>query len=48
MQKEVGAILIFLGLALTFNSFRCKGYNEFLIQLMLGPTFLGLGLQLIK
>lgn len=48
MQKEIGAILLFLGLVLTFNSFRSKGYNAFLTQLMLGPTFIGLGLQLIK
>jgi hypothetical protein len=48
MIKAVGALFIFLGLVFTFNFSRVKDYNSFLIQLMLGPIFLGLGIQLIK
>jgi|GEM_PF-2904235 len=48
MLKVLGAILIFLGLVFTFNFSRVKDYNSFLVQLMLGPIFLGLGIQLIK
>jgi hypothetical protein len=48
MLKAIGALLIFLGLVFTFNFSRVKDYNSFLLQLMLGPIFIGLGLQLIK
>ncbi|MEM5879237.1 MAG: hypothetical protein QXU74_01965 [Candidatus Aenigmatarchaeota archaeon] len=47
-MKELGAILIFLGLVFTFNCGQVKDYNSFLLQLLLGPTFIGLGIQLIK
>ncbi|MEM5829826.1 MAG: hypothetical protein QW040_03830 [Candidatus Aenigmatarchaeota archaeon] len=47
-MKAFGAILIFLGLLFTFNCGRVENYSSFLLQLLLGPTFIGLGLQLIK
>jgi hypothetical protein len=48
MLKALGALLIFLGLVFTFNFSRVEDYNSFLLQLMLGPIFLGLGIQLLN
>ncbi|MEM5869783.1 MAG: hypothetical protein QXR09_01300 [Candidatus Aenigmatarchaeota archaeon] len=47
-MKVLGAVLIFLGLVFTFNCGRVEDYDSFLVQLLLGPIFLGLGIQLIK
>jgi len=48
MFKELGAILIFVGLIFTFNCWRVGNFNSFLSQLLFGPVLIGLGLQLIK
>jgi hypothetical protein len=48
MIKILGSVLIFIGLVFTFNFWRTSKFDLFLLQLLLGPTFIGLGLQLIK
>jgi len=48
MFNELGAVLIFFGLLFTFSCWFSKSYEAFLFQIMLGPVFIGLGLQLIK
>jgi len=48
MIKALGALLIFIGLVFSFNCWRVGDLNSFTFQLIFGPVFLGLGLQLIK
>jgi hypothetical protein len=48
MLKALGAMLIFFGLVFTFNCGRVENYSSFLLQIMLGPIFIGLGLQLLN
>jgi hypothetical protein len=48
MLKEIGAVLIFVGMMFLLTCWNCKSMTLLLGELILGPIFISLGWQLLQ
>jgi hypothetical protein len=48
VMKELGAVLIFVGMMFLLTCWKCKNMTLLLGELVLGPIFISIGWQLLK
>jgi len=48
MLKEIGAVMIFVGMMFFITAWGCKSMTLLLGELILGPIFISIGWQLLQ